>query len=83
MTTMKSSIHQFKTTRLCDELMYIMLEKTEGAIIKLTVRRNWQHWVHTTQDEDKKTHTPLCKQLEVKTNRISFVCGNCSEHHNM
>jgi hypothetical protein len=22
-----------------------------------TIQRNWQHWVHKTQDEDKKTHT--------------------------
>jgi hypothetical protein len=29
-------------------------EKTEGPIKKLTFHRNWQHWVHKTQDEDKQ-----------------------------
>jgi hypothetical protein len=41
-----------------------MLENTEGAILKWTVQRNWQHWVHKTQDEDKQNqkHTPIRKK---------------------
>jgi hypothetical protein len=27
-------------------------------------------------------HESSCIQLEVKTNRTSFVCGNCNGHHN-
>ena len=28
-------------------------------------------------------HEPSYKQLEVKTNRTSFLCGNRNGHHNM
>ena len=27
-------------------------------------------------------HEPSYKQLEVKTNRTLFLCGNCNGHHN-
>ena len=27
-----------------------MLENTEG-VMKRTIQRNWQHWVHKTQDK--------------------------------
>jgi hypothetical protein len=41
-----------------------MLENTEGAILKWTVQRNWQHWVHKTPDEDEQNqkHTPIRKK---------------------
>ena len=32
----------------------INVRKTE-----LTIHRNWQHWVHKTQDEDKQNTTQL------------------------
>jgi len=28
-----------------------MLENTKGAIKTWTIQRNWQHWVHQTQDD--------------------------------
>ena len=55
-----------------------------------TIQRDWQHWVHNTQGEDKtKTQHntairkqkiqvnitfPPHKQLDVKTNRTTFAC---------
>jgi hypothetical protein len=44
-----------------------MLENTEGAIKEWTTRRNWQHLVHITPDEDKenKKHTTICKQTQI------------------
>jgi hypothetical protein len=43
------------------------LENTEGAIQKWTIQRNWQHWVHKAQDEDKqnKKHTTIGKQTQM------------------
>ena len=59
-----------------------------------TNQRNWQHWVHKTQYEDKPnkkqkqnntTHyvldTTLHKQLEVKTNWTSFNVEIVNGHH--
>jgi hypothetical protein len=54
---------------------------------KWNIQRNWQ------QDGEKQTkNTTQCvlyirhelsyKQMEVKTNRTSFLCGNRNEHHN-
>jgi len=39
-----------------------MLEITTG-----TFQRNWQHWVHKTQDEDKQNnkHTTIRKQTQI------------------
>jgi hypothetical protein len=39
-----------------------------------TIQRNWQHWVHKTQDEDKQNKktaqyaldTTICKQYQIK-----------------
>jgi hypothetical protein len=45
-------------------------EDTEWAGKKWTIQRNWQHWVHMTQDEEK--HITLHKQLEEKKNRTFF-----------
>ena len=60
-----------------------MLENTEGAI------KNEQYRVHKTKIKNitihKQTqmmlirHEPSYKQLEVKTNRISFLCENCRD----
>ena len=32
-----------------------------------TIQRNWQHWVHKTQDKDKqnKKHNTICKHTQI------------------
>jgi len=65
---------------------------------KLTVQRKWQHRVHKTTKNKTKTQQYVLdttthklrkqdmslayKQLEVKTNRTPFSCGNRNGHHN-
>ena len=49
------------------------LEKIEEAT--RTIQRNWQHWVHKSQDEDKQTqHRKLKRRAtwsrETKNNKI-------------
>jgi len=41
-----------------------------------------QYVLDTTVGKRKQTHDLLYKQLEVKTNRTSYLCGNRSVHHN-
>ena len=64
---------------------------------KWTIQRNWQYRIHTNKTKTttqyivettmrKQTHNvnkscaPI-KQLGIKTNRTSFLCGNRNEHH--
>jgi hypothetical protein len=42
-----------------------MLEKTVGNQ-EWTIQRNWQHWVHQTQDEEMQN-----KNLTQKTEKMS------------
>jgi hypothetical protein len=57
---------------------------------KWTTQRNWQHIVHKTKKKKTKIqhnmrwtpHETSQKQLEVKTNRTSFLRGNRNGHHN-
>ena len=59
------------------------LREYRSGIQKWTIQRNWQ------QDEEKQNKnttqymldTTIRKQLEVKTNRTSFLCGNRNGHH--
>jgi hypothetical protein len=47
-----------------------MLEEPKGNQ-EWTIQRNWQHWVHKTQDEDKqdKKHKTICVgQYYIQTN---------------
>ena len=39
------------------------------------------HHYAQTNTIDVKMHEPTNKQLEVKTNRTSFLCRNHNEHH--
>jgi hypothetical protein len=62
------------------------LENTEGAIKN---QRNWQHRTHYTKIIKTKTQTqtrnapPSFYNLEVKTNRTSFLCGSRRGHYQM
>ena len=40
------------------------------------------HYTQANTNNVKKSHTPFYKQLEVKTNRTSFLFGNRNGHHN-
>ena len=40
------------------------------------------HHYAQANTNDVKMHEPTNKQLEVKTNRTSFLCNNHNEHHN-
>jgi len=44
-----------------------MLEKTEWAIKNGQSIKNWQHWVHKTQDEEKKNPNKMSnhKMLDI------------------
>jgi hypothetical protein len=51
--------------------MYINVRGTEGQSRMDNPERNWQHWVHKTQDEDKqnKKHNTICVgQYYIQTN---------------
>jgi len=37
---------------------------------------------HYTQANTNNGSKPSYKQLQVKTNWTSFLCGNCNVHHN-
>ena len=62
---------------------------------KWTTNRNWQHWVHETQNKDKlnknTTQYVFNSTICIHTNanqkwtliQTSFVCGNRNRHHNM
>jgi len=39
----------------------------------LTIQRNWQHWVHKTQDKDKKKTNKQTKQNGTKKHPTQYV----------
>jgi hypothetical protein len=40
---------------------------------KRTIQRNWQHWAHKTQDEDKenKKHATIRQQIQTLENHLN------------
>ena len=48
-----------------------MLENTEGTIIKWTIQRNWQHWVHKNEDKQTQSIIPYTNKhkLDVLSNK--------------
>ena len=38
-------------------ILYINVREYRSGNQKWTIQRNWQHWVHKTQDEDKQSKT--------------------------
>ena len=44
------------------EPLKINVIKNRSGNQELTIQRNWQHWVHKTQDEDKQNekHNTIC-----------------------
>jgi hypothetical protein len=55
-------------------------QKTEHRKLKRWQQQNSGHFY--TIHKNTIRHDPCYKQLEVKTNRTSFVCGNRNGHHN-
>ena len=37
-------------------ILYINVREYRSGNQKWTIQRNWQHWVHKTQDEDKQNN---------------------------
>ena len=60
---MKPSELMASVSYFCSKHFPLTSENTEWAGKKWTIQRNWQHWVHMTQDEDKqnKKHIILHK----------------------
>ena len=51
-------------------------EKIEGGKQEWTIQRNWQHWTHKTQDEDKQNekHNAICvghHYTQTNTNNVN------------
>ena len=42
------------------KLLQINVRKNRMGNQERTIQRNWQHWTHETQDEDKQKHNTIC-----------------------
>jgi len=49
-------------------------EKTEWGNQEWTFQRNWQHWLHKTQDEDKEKKNVGQHYTQTNRNNVNKTC---------